>query len=348
MKEFAEETAAAEVRADEARKAVAKSDPFSTLRTWCTDEVVVVTPHKLRPRPQSFNMSESDDDSEKGTPEKPDRPWWAGQGIRALSAKVQAQVDDAGFDGLATSWVSALSDTHAEEVVAKSLSSRVKNRSAYATKLARTLWHQEEEETPHCQGCPIHCPKEAEALPADEAAAKEAPPTEKEAPQAEEAATQEAPPALTGAPPADEDVAEAAQSEEPDAEDGHPTDTLHAMWGENEDWSSSAWGARAQEGQDEEEGAEAQEGQGTSHAMWSQDEAWSSSAWGAGAQEGHDEGKDNDVQGWTDQEAIEAANALYHPEEDPEGWAQDKESDDWDEEEWAEDKEVWPDTDRSG
>ena len=119
------------------------------------------------------------------------------------------------------------------------------------------------------------------------------------------------------------------------------------MWGENEDWSSSAWGARAQEGQDEEEGAEAQEGQGTSQAMWSQDEAWSSSAWGAGAQEGHDEGKDNDVQGWTDQEAIEAANALYHPEEDPESWARDREADDWDEEEWAEDKEDWPDTDRS-
>ena len=99
--------------------------------------------------------------------------------------------------------------------------------------------------------------------------------------------------------------------------------------------------------QEEEEGAEAQEGQGTSHAMWSQNETWSSSAWGAGAQEGHDEEKNNDVQGWTDQEAIEAANALYHPEEDPESWAQDREADDWDEEEWVEDKEDWPDTDRS-
>ena len=153
------------------------------------------------------------------------------QSLLALSAGVQAKVDSAGFDALAHSWVSALIDAHAEEVITRALSSRVRNRSAFATRMARALWHQEEEESPHCQRCPMHCPAEAEASPAEESAAAEAPPAETEAPaqvgteegedaeapQAEESVAAEAPPVETEAP-AQEGTEE---GEDAEAEEGY-------------------------------------------------------------------------------------------------------------------------------
>ena len=159
---------------------------------------------------QKFILSDQEDEYEDvQTP-----PAQMRQSLLALSAGVRAKVDSAGLDALAHSWVSALTDAHAEEVITKALSDRVRNRSAFATRMARALWHLEEEQTPHCRQCPLHCPEEAEAPQAEESAAAEAPPAEAEAPaeevteegedaeapQAEESAAAEAPPAETEAP----------------------------------------------------------------------------------------------------------------------------------------------------